>query len=61
MSKIRVLTYRLGIYNLHNKIVSFADLEKLIKEILFSLAISMNANTRNSQIKHCPCPKYVVI
>ena len=21
----------------------------------------MNANTKNSQIKHCPCPKFVVI
>ena len=22
---------------------------------------SKNANTENAQIKHCPCPKYVVI
>ena len=25
---------------------------------MFSLAVSMNANAGNSQIKHCPSPKY---
>ena len=37
MSKIRVLTYRLDIYNLQTKIVSFADQEKLQKEVVLSL------------------------
>ena len=27
----------------------------------FSLAVSMNGNTKNSQIKYCPCPKFVFI
>ena len=58
MSKIRVLIYRLNIHNLQTKTVSFLDQEKILKEALFNLAVSMNANTENSQIKHCPCPKY---
>ena len=61
MSKIRVLTYRFGIYNLQTKIVSFPDQEKLLKEVVFSLAVSMNTSTKKSQMKHCPCPKYVAI
>ena len=61
MSKIRVLTYRLDIYNLQTKIVSFADQEKSLNEVVISLAVSLNTNTKNSQIKHCPYQKYVVI
>ena len=40
--------------------MSFQDQEQLLEEVLFSVAVSMNANTKNSQIKHCLCPKYVV-
>ena len=61
MSTIRVLVYRHDIYNLQNKIVSFPDQEKLLKEVVFSLTVSMNVNTKNSQIKHCPCPKCFVV
>ena len=61
MYKIRVLTYRFDIYNLQTKILSFPDQEKLLKEVVVSIAVSMNTNTKNSQIKHCPCPKYIVI
>ena len=61
MSKIRVLIYRLDIYHLQTKTVSFPDQEKLLKEVVFSLAVSMNANTKNLQIKQGPCPKYVAI
>ena len=61
MSKIKVLTYKFDIYNLQTKIVSFADQEKLLKQVVLSLAVSMNTNTKNSQIKHCPCQKCVVI
>ena len=57
MSKIRVLIYRLDIDNLQTKI---SDHEKLLK-VVFSLAVSLKANTKNFQIKHCPCPKYAVI
>ena len=39
MSKIRVLTYRFDIYNLQTKTVSFPDQEKLLKEIVLSLAV----------------------
>ena len=45
MSKIRVLNLRFDIYNLQTKIVSFPDQEKLLKEVVFSLAVSMNVNT----------------
>ena len=41
--------------------MSFPDQKKLLKEVVFSLAVSINANTKNYQIKHCPCPKYVAI
>ena len=34
-SRIRVLIYRLDIYNLQTKIVSFPDQEKLLKEVVF--------------------------
>ena len=29
--------------------------------VVFSLAVSMNANIKNSKIKNCPYPKYVMI
>ena len=61
MSKIGVLIYRLDIYHLQTKIVSFQDQEKLLKEVVFTLAVSMNAITKNSQVKHFRCPEYVVI
>ena len=37
------------------------DQKKFLKEVAFSIAVSMNANTENSQIKHCPFPKCLVI
>ena len=37
MSKIRVLTYRLDIYNLQTKIVLFADQKKLLWEVMLVL------------------------
>ena len=61
MPKIKFLIYRLDIYNLQTKIVSFRDQEKLLKEVVFRLAASMGANTKNFQIKHWSSPKYVVI
>ena len=30
-------------------------------EVAFSIAVAMNSSTENSQIKHRPCPKYLVI
>ena len=61
MSKIRAPTQRLDKYTLQNKTVSFPDQKKLLKEAVFSFAVSMNANTKKSQIKHWPCQKFVVI
>ena len=61
MSKIKVLTYKFDIYNLQTKIVSFADQKKLLKEKVFSRAVSINVTTKNSQMKHCSCPEYIVI
>ena len=61
MSKIRVLIYRIDINNLQTRIVSFPDQEKFLKEVAFSIAVSRNNNTENSQRKHCPCIKYFVI
>ena len=61
MSKIKVFIYRLDIQNLQTKIVSFPDQEKFLKEVAFSIAVSLNVNFENSQIKHCPFPKYLVI
>ena len=43
------------------KTVSLSDQEKYLKEVVFSLAVSMNGNTKKSQIKHRPCPKYAAI
>ena len=60
-SKIRVFVYRLDIYNLRTKTVSFPDQEKLLKEVVVVPAVSMKVNTKNSQIKHCSYPKYAVI
>ena len=64
-SKIRVFIYRRDIYNLQTKVVSFTDQEKLLKKVVFSVLVFnlafINANAKNSEIKYCPCPRYVVI
>ena len=57
----RHFIYRLDIYNLQTQTVSISDQEKLHKEVVFSVAFSINANIKNSQIRHCSCPKQVVI
>ena len=49
--------YRLDIYSLQTKFISIPDKEKLLKEVVLSLSVFMNANNKNSQIKHCICPK----
>ena len=61
MSEIRILICGLDMYNLQTKVVSFQDQEKLLQEVVFSLAVSMSVNTKNFQIKYYPCPKYVVV
>ena len=49
-SKIRVFIYGRDICNLQTKIMSFPDQVKLLKKVVFLI----NANTKNSQIKHFP-------
>ena len=58
MSKIRVLIYKLDIHNLQTKTVSFLDQEKILKEVVFNLPFSMDANSESSKIKHYPYPKH---
>ena len=48
MPRIRTLIYKDDACNLQTKIVSFPDLEKLLKEEVFRLAVSMNSNTKIS-------------
>ena len=38
--------------------MSFPNQIKILKEVVFNLAVSMNVKTESSQIKNCPCPKY---
>ena len=38
--------------------MSFPDQKKILKEVVFNLAVSMNVNTERSQKKNCPYPKY---
>ena len=55
LSKRLVLIYILDIDNLPTKTLSFPDQEKFLEEavVVFSLAVSMNVNTENFEIKHC--------
>ena len=39
----------------------FADQEKMLEEVIFSLSVSINVNTKNSQTKTCACPKDTVL
>ena len=62
MSKIRILIYILDVYNLQTRTVTFHDYKKLLKKVDSgqTCACTMNANTKNSQMEHWPCPKYGV-
>ena len=46
---------RPGIYNLQTRTVTFPHQEKLLEKV------DGGQNTKNPQIKHYPCPKYVMI
>ena len=66
MSKIKGIIYRPGIYNLQTGTGTFPDQEKFLKsrwwlDLRFLQTLkTKKLNTKNSQIKHCPCPKYVM-
>ena len=49
------MIYRPGIYNLQTRTVTFPHQEKLLEKV------DGGQNTKNPQIKHYPCPKYVMI
>ena len=61
MSKIRVLIDRPAIYTLQTNIVLISNHKKLLGEVVFSIVVSMNPNTKKSQTKYCPYLKYVVM
>ena len=60
---MRVLIYRLIDLQTYRPKLSFPDQENFLKEVVvvFSPTVTMNANSENSQIKHCPCLKYLVM
>ena len=51
-------------YNLQTIILTFPDQEKLLEKVnlRYLKKLKMKTlNTKNLQIKHCPCSKYVMI
>ena len=60
MSKI----YRPGIYNIQTRTSTFPDQEKLLERVNLRYVKTLKTktlNTKNPQIKQCPCSKYVMI
>ena len=58
------ITYRHGIYNLQRRTLTFPDQEKLLEKVnwrYLKMLKTKKSNIKNSQIKHCPCLKYVMI
>ena len=58
------IIYRLGIYNLQTRTLTFPDQEKLLKKVNVRYIKTLKTkklNTKNPQIKYCPCSKYVVL
>ena len=55
---------RPGIYNLQTRTVIFPYQEKLLEEIDLRYLKTLKTkklNTKNPQIKHCPCSEYVML
>ena len=60
MSKI----YRPGIYNIQTRTSTFSDQEKLLERVNLRYSKTLKTkklNTKNSEIKHCLCSKYMMI
>ena len=58
------IIYRPNIYNLYTRTVTFPDQEKLLEKIdlrYLKRLKTKKLNTKNPQIKHFPCSKYVRI
>ena len=55
------IIYRPDIYNLQTRTVTFPDQDKLLEKIdlrYLKMLKTQKLNTKNPQIKHCPCSKY---
>ena len=58
------IIYRPGIYNLQTRTLTFPDPEKLLEKANLRYLKTLKTkkiNTKNPQIKHLPCSKYVMI
>ena len=58
------IIYRSDIYNLQTRTSTFPDQEKLLERVNLRYLKTLKTkklNTKNPQIKHCPCSKYVMI
>ena len=58
------IIYRPDIYNLQTRTLTFPDQEKLLERVNLRYLKTLKTkklNTKNPQIKHCPCSKYVMI
>ena len=58
------IIYRTGIYNLQTRTYRFLGQEKLLERVNLRYLKTLKTkklNTKNPQIKHCPCSKYVMI
>ena len=56
--------YRPDIYNLQTRTLTFQGQGKLLEKVnlrYLKMLKTKNLNTKNPQIKHCPCSKYVMI
>ena len=61
MPKKKSILYRPDIYNLQTRTVTFPDQDKLLEKIdlrYLKMLKTQKLNTKNPQIKHCPCSKY---
>ena len=55
------MIYRPGIYNIQTRTSTFPDQEKLLERVNLRYLKTLKTkklNTKNPQIKHCPCSKY---
>ena len=58
------MIYRPGIYNIQTRTSTFPDQEKLLERVNLRYLKTLKTkklNTKNPQIKDCPCSKYVMI
>ena len=62
--KNKSIIYRPGIYNLQTRTSTIQDQEKLLEGVNLRYLKTLKTkklNTKNPQIKHCSCSKFVMI